>query len=81
MSTMSIRLKVPKIVPIMILIFLLEEFGAVGGGEGFGGDVALVNGLEAVTDGLLRETSPFDNRYTPCCFSQHEFAIAPIPQQ
>ena len=47
---MSIRLIVLKIVPIMILVFLLEELGNVGG------DIALVNGTEAVADGLLGES-------------------------
>lgn len=78
---MSIRLTAANIVPIMIPVLLLEELGTVGGGEGFGGDVALLKGTEAVADGLLGETSPFDNRYTPCCFWQHDFAIVPFPQQ
>lgn len=34
----------------MILVFLLEELGNVGG------DIALVNGTEAVADGLLGES-------------------------
>lgn len=34
----------------MILVFLLEELGTVGG------DIALVNGTEAVADGLLGES-------------------------
>lgn len=39
-----------KIVPIMILVFLLEELGIIGS------DIALVNGTEAVGDGLLDES-------------------------